>query len=156
VRTIALFFIVGLGGGMILGARVGKSGMETESYVKDINQYVETGDRISQARNGARRTLEGQLAMYQQIEPDVIALKALVERLISENSEYAAKYPAARSTTAKSGANFENTSKRAELLLQQIAVAKEIRSLPDQDSQRALYREKMTPILEAEERLDGH
>jgi len=41
------------------------------------------------------------------------------------------------------------------LLLKQIAVAKEIGTLQTEDTQLALYREKMLPILADEDRLDG-
>jgi hypothetical protein len=152
---LSIFLVVSIAGGMTIGALVGKSGAETEAYIADLALYREIGDRISQARNGAEQTIDGQLDMYRKIEPDVIALKPVIDRLRNENQDYATKYPAAHETTSSSAEAFEKTGKRDELLLKQIAVAKEIGTLQTHDAQIALYQEKMVPILTDEDRLDG-
>ncbi|WP_158941387.1 hypothetical protein [Granulicella sp. S190] len=144
-----------VGGAVLIGAQVGTSGGETESYIADLDLYRSLGDKISAARNGAPRTIEGQVAMYSQIEPDVHSLNLVVQRLETENRVYAAKYPAAQATTASSADAFENTRKRGQLLLQQIAIAKEIQGTQGHDAQLALYKEKMMPVLTAEDHLDG-
>lgn len=155
VRRLAIFATLASCGGMLLGAQVGISGEETESYIVDLAMYEHIGQNISDTRNGAEATIEAQLAMYQRIEPNVVALKPVVDRLKSENQVYAARYPAAHATTAASAENFVLTGKRDELLMQQIAVAKEIREVQGHDAQLAMYREKMMPVLAEEDHLDG-
>ena len=152
---LSFFLVISIAGGMTIGGLVGKSGSETEAYVADLALYRQIGDRISQARDSAEQTIAGQLDMYRKIEPDVVALKPVVDRLKDENQEYATKYPASRETNLSSEHTFEKTGKRDELLVKQIAVAKEIGTLPTEDAQLALYREKMLPILADEDRLDG-
>jgi hypothetical protein len=134
---------------------VGKSGSETEAYIADLALYRQIGDRISQARDSAGQTIAGQLDMYRKIEPDVVALKRILDRLKDENQEYATKYPAAQKTNSSLVAALEKTSKRDELLGEQITVAKEIGTLQTEDAQLALYRKKMLPILADEDHLDG-
>ena len=155
VIGLSIFAVLTLGGGMILGAQVGMSGAATESYIADLALYQNLGDQVSAARNAAPGTIEGQLAMYAQIESEVQSLNLVVERLKTENRAYAAKYPAAHATTTSSAEAFERTSKRGDLLLQQIAIAKEIGQVQGHDAQLALYRAKMMPVLTAEDRLDG-
>jgi hypothetical protein len=138
VIGLSIFAVLTLGGGMILGAQVGMSGAETESYIADLALYRSLGDKVSAARN-APGTIEGQLAMYAQIEPELRSLNLVVERLKTENRVYAMRYPAAQATTASSAEAFERTSKRGELLLQQIAIAKEIEQTQGHDAQLALY-----------------
>lgn len=155
IRRLCFFLLVSTAGGIVIGAQVGESGAQTEAYVADIATYSRIGDRISQARNKAENTIEGQLEMYEQIEPDVNALEPVTKRLIDENKIYSAKYPSAHDSNASSAAAFENTEKRCDLLLQQIAVAKDIARIRSQDDQLAEYREKMLPILKKEDELDG-
>jgi hypothetical protein len=155
VIGLSIFAVLTLGGGMILGAQVGMSGAETESYIADLALYRSLGDKVSAARNAASGTIEGQLAMYAQIEPELRSLSLVVERLKTENRVYAMRYPAAQATTTSSAEAFERTSKRGELLLQQIAIAKEIEQTQGHDAQLALYRAKMMPVLTAEDHLDG-
>ena len=152
---LSFFLVISIAGGMTIGGLIGKSGSETEAYVADLALYRQIGDRISQARDSAEQTIAGQLDMYRKIEPDVVALKPVVDRLKDENQEYATKYPASRETNSSSAQAFEKTGKRDELLLKQITVAKEIGTLQTEDAQLALYREKMLPILADEDRLDG-
>lgn len=64
VIGLSIFAVRTLGGGMILGAQVGMSGAETESYIADLALYRSLGDKVSAARNVAPATIEGQLAMY--------------------------------------------------------------------------------------------
>jgi hypothetical protein len=154
-RRLSFFLALSIAGGMTIGGLIGKSGAETEAYVADLALYRQIGDRISQARDSAEKTIAGQLDMYRKIEPDVVALKPVVDRLKDENHEYATKYPASRETNASSAQAFEKTGKRDELLVKQIAVAKEIGELQTEDAQLALYREKMLPILADEDRIDG-
>jgi hypothetical protein len=155
LQGLAIFSILSLAGGMLIGAMVGQSGMKTESYIDDIAVYASTGKRISQARSTAEQTIEGQLEMYRKIEADVVALKPVIDRLKEENAEYASRYPAAHQTTSDSAAAFARTGKRDELLLRQIAVAKEIENVVGHENQLAIYREKMMPILTAEDQIDG-
>jgi len=152
---LSIFLVVSIAGGMTIGGLIGKSGAETEAYVADLALYRQIGDRISQTRDRAEQTIAGQLDMYRKIEPDVVALKPVVDRLKDENQEYATKYPASRETNSSSAQAFEKTGKRDELLVKQIAVAKEIGTLQTEDAQLALYKEKMLPILADEDRLDG-
>lgn len=139
---------------MILGAQVGMSGAETETYIADIALYRSLGDKVSAARNSAPETIEGQLAMYAEIEPEVQSLNVVVERLKKENRAYAARYPAAQATTTGSAETFERTSKRGELLLQQIAIAKEIGQTRGHEAQLAIYQNRLMPVLSAEDHLD--
>jgi hypothetical protein len=154
VIGLSIFAVLTLGGGMILGAQVGMSGAETESYIADLALYRSLGDKVSAARNTAPGTIEGQLAMYAQIEPELRSLNLVVEKK-TENRVYAMRYPAAQATTTSSAEAFERTSKRGELLLQQIAIAKEIEQTQGHDARLALYRAKMMPVLTAEDHLDG-
>ncbi len=152
---LSIFLVVSIAGGMTIGALIGKNGAETEGYIADLALYSDIGNRISLTRNGAEQTIDGQLEMYRKIEPDVRALKPVIDRLKNENQDYATKYPAAHETNSSSAKAFEKTGKRDELLLKQIAVAKVIGTLPTHDAQIALYQEKMVPILADEDRIDG-
>jgi hypothetical protein len=156
IHRLGIFSALSLGGGMLLGAQVGQSGAETEAYVSDLAIYADIGQRISEARNGAEPNIEAQLAMYQEIDLDVLALQSIAARLKRENQEYAEKYPAAHATTTDSAEAFEKTSKRSELLLQQIAIARQISNAQGHDAQVAIYRVKMMPILAEEDQLDVH
>lgn len=154
-RRLAFFFAITTLSGGVIGGLVGKSGSETASYLVDIALYRDAGDRISMARNSAARTIADQISMYAKIEPDVQSFKAVVERLKTENRQYDSKYPSAHADTQVFADALVKAGRRGDLLLQQIAVAKQLAKTKSDAVRLMGYRDQMEPLLAQEDQLDG-
>jgi hypothetical protein len=137
----------------IVGSAIGKTGKETAEMVADLGEMSRIGDRISQARNAAARTVPAQIAMYNSIELDVGKFDTVLHRLQGELAVYEAKFPENHDEIGRSIHSIEVSLRRASILRQQISVAKEIAPL-DPTAQWAAWQGKMQPLLSAEDALD--
>jgi hypothetical protein len=136
----------------IVGFEIGTSGSETNSFVADIREMSSIGDRISQSRDSAGNTLPDQIAMYKSIEQDVEKLSSVLTRLRSEAKIFDQKYPAQRETNQKTIQSIEIGLKRASLLREQIAVAKDLEQL-DSTAQWDEWNTRMQPLVDNENAL---
>jgi chromosome segregation ATPase len=134
---------------------IGTSGAETNSLISDVDQMSRFGDRISNARNAAKRTVPAQVEMYKSIEPDVEQLNSVLTRLRNEYATYDNKYPSLHDTIAKALGGVETGLKRMNLLRQQIATAKELADIDDADEQFRKWQTQMQPLLDRESELDA-
>jgi hypothetical protein len=136
-----------------VGFGIGTSGNETHRLLSDEDQYTEIGKRISDQRNSAARTVPAQIAMYDRLEPDVRAFASICSALHAELAVLDGKYPSQHQTTEASLHNIDNGTKRADLLLQEIEVARRIASL-EQDQQWTVWKSDMLPLLDQENALN--
>jgi len=159
-RTIlrqAIFFtiLVTVAGG-VLGVLIASNGMEEGNFKQDLDQYDTLSQRISAARTAPTVTVDDDLAIYEIIERDVNSLKGLLERLTLEADVHDRKFPEHHETTQTTKNNLENSSKEVAFILQQIAVAKDIRTLPTTDERINAWDQKMRPLISAENQLPGN
>lgn len=140
--------------GAILGAKVGASGAATDAYIADLAQYRLYGKQLSDARNAAAETVPAQIAMYSTITSDVDRLQPVADRLVSEARQYEDRYPASQKVMNENIAVFQQTSKRCDLLRQQIRIADALAPMPP-DQQLQEWRARMIPVLKNEDALDG-
>jgi hypothetical protein len=138
-----------------VGNGIGTSGAETNSLIADADQMSRLGERISNARNAAERTVPAQVEMYKSIEPDVEQLSSVLTKLQGEWAIYERKYPSQHETVAKTLRAIETGVKRMALLHQQIAAAKEIGNVDDADEQFRVWQTTMQPLLDRENELDS-
>ena len=136
-----------------VGYAIGNSGNETRHLLADEDRYSEIGKRIGQQRNSAASTVPAQIAMYDKLEPDVRAYATICAMLHSELTVYDEKYPAQHHGTEASLRNVDNEAKRADLLLQEIQVARRISSLDD-TQQWTVWQSDMKPLLDQEDALN--
>lgn len=155
VRRSIFFAALFIGTAVLVGAEIGISGAETNSLLSDIDQMSRLGDRISNARNAAERTVPAQLQMYKSIEPDVQQLSSVLIKLRDEYAIYDNKYPSQHDTVTKTLSGVETGIKRMALLRQQIATAKEISEVDDADEQFRMWQTKMQTLLDRENALDS-
>jgi hypothetical protein len=138
----------------LVGVAIGKNRREAAQLVTDLGEMRVIGKRISAARSNVVRTVESHVEMYKKIEPDVVALKAVMERLKDELAIYDSKFPAQHSDTMASVASVETGIKRMKLLTEQVAVAKQIELLSD-TSQLSAWQSRMQPLLDRERERVG-
>lgn len=155
VRRSIFFAALFIGTAVLVGAEIGISGAETNSLLSDIDQMSRLGDRISNARNTAERTVPAQLQMYKSIEPDVQQLSSVLIKLRDEYAIYDNKYPSQHDTVTKTLSGVETGIQRMALLRQQIATAKEISEVDDADEQFRMWQTKMQTLLDRENALDS-
>lgn len=152
IRSI-VFALLFLGAAAIVGFEIGKSGRESAQMTADFEKMSQVGRRISLARNGAAHTIPANIDMYRSIETDVQELDAILRRLRTELDVYDAKFPDQHEGTTKSMAAIELGIRRLALLKQQIAVAKEIDTIPPA-AQWKDWQARMQPLLQEEGDLD--
>jgi hypothetical protein len=138
----------------IVGNAIGSSGKEAVQMASDSREMSQIGDRISQARSAVTQTIPSHLEMYKSIETDVQKFDTTLRRLQTDLAVYDGKFPNQRDETAKSIHAIEIGLKRAGLLKQEIAAAREIESL-DPTLQWSAWQTKMQPLLDAERTLDN-
>jgi len=136
-----------------VGAAVGKSGSETADLLADLHEMTEVGNRITQARSHLEPTVPARIVMYKQIEPDVQLFAAVLLRLQAEYSTFDDKFPSQHARTLKGLDSINIGLKRAALLQQQIAVAREIETM-DPAPRLQAWKERMQPLLDAEASLN--
>jgi hypothetical protein len=136
-----------------VGYGIGTSGYETRRLLADEGRYVEIGKRITEQRNSAASTVPAQIAMYDKMEPDVRAYAAICATLHSELTVFDGKYPNQHQTTEASLHNIDSEARRADLLLQEIGVARRIASLDDAQ-QWNVWKSDMQPLLDREDALN--
>lgn len=155
VRRSMFFAALFIGTAVLVGTQIGASGAETNNLISDIDQMSRLGDRISNARNAAERTVSAQVEMYKSIEPDVERLSLVLTRLREEYATYDSKYPSQHETVTTTMVGVEKGAKRMNLLRQQITIAKEIANVDDADGQFRMWQTKMQPLLDRENELDS-
>jgi hypothetical protein len=154
LRASIVLTVLTLTAAGLVGVAIGKSRREAKQLEADLGEIGVIGQRISAARSNVERTVESYVQMYKKVEPDVIALKVVMERLKDELAVFDSKFPAQHTTTMASVANIETGLKRMKLLTEQIAVAKQIELVPD-TSQFSAWQSRMQPLLDREEELDS-
>ena len=136
-----------------LGVGIGTSGAETHRFVTDLQLMSTIGDRISKARDSAALTVPAQIDMYKSIEADVSAWDSVLRRVRAEADVYNSKYPD-QNEGSKIVKSVEIGLKRADLLRQQIAIAKEIEPL-ESNARWNAWRTRMEPLIDSENTLDA-
>lgn len=136
-----------------VGYAIGTSGNETRQLLVDEDRYTKIGDRISEQRNAAAKTITAQIVMYDKLEPDVHAFAAICGTLHKELAIYDEKYPSQHQTTETALHNIDNGSKRATLLLEQIEVARRL-SFLSEARQWSAWQSEMQPLLDQENALN--
>lgn len=149
IVIVVLFFVVSA----IVGTAIGQNGAEAAQLNADLEHMPAVGKRISKARTAVEATIPSYVQMYKAIEPDVQDFESTLHRLKTEWGMYDAKFPEQHQQTYKSIVAVETGLRRAELLKQQIAVARQIESL-DPSHQWAVWQSQMLPLLAREDALD--
>jgi hypothetical protein len=149
--VFALLFLITAS---IVGYAVGNSGRETQQMITDINLQVSLANRIGDQRKSAEKIVPAQIAMYDKLETDVRAYSSVCKKLQGEWTVYDGKYPASHKTTETSLHDVNIEVKRADLLLKQIQVARQLRSINDADQQWVGWKNDMQPLLDEENALD--
>jgi hypothetical protein len=137
----------------LFGWLIGKNRKQLRALNVDLAQYSAIGDKISKARNEAGDTIADYVRMYESIEPDVVALQSCSSRLIGELGDYDTEFPEYHAQTAKSIANVSNTQRRMMLLMKQIGVAKNVKTM-EPDEQKAAWLGELVPLTQEEDKLD--
>lgn len=150
-RTI-FFGVVFIVIGAFVGHAIGTSGAQTNQFIEDVERASQLNKRINQARTSAERTIPAQIGMYRSIAADVVEWEALLRQLRAELATYDEKYPAQHESTAKLIKSVELGLNRANLLQQQIKVAKEMESLPV-SAQWDAWQNQMQPLVNQEDAL---
>jgi hypothetical protein len=123
-------------------------------YNADVDREVNLARKIGSARNTIANTIESNLHMYKSIEPDVEEYESVLVRLKNEITNYDGTFPEQHQQTAKNITIFDNELRRAQLLKQQIGVAKEI-GAAEPSEQLSIWRMRMQPLLNDEDTLDN-
>ena len=152
LRVSVIFVLLFVTTAAIVGWAIGKTGSETAQLIADLHEMSRIGKRISEARNSVQPNVPDHIVMYKEIEPDVQSFDVVLRRLRAELPIYDDKFPAQHESTLRSIDSINVGLKRASLLLQQIAVAKEIERL-DPDPRFVAWKERMQPLLDAEHSL---
>lgn len=146
---VPLFIVIAT----IVGAAIGKSGSETSALLADLREMSRVGDRITEARSHVEPTVPAHVVMYKQIEPDVQLFATVLFRLQAEYSVFDDRFPSQHESTLKSMESINIGFRRAALLQQEIAVAREIETLDPAPRVQA-WKERMQPLLDEETSLD--
>jgi hypothetical protein len=136
-----------------VGYAIGTSGKETHQLLVDEDLYFEIGKRITEQRSSAANNVPAQIAMYDKLEPDVRDYATICATLHDELTVFDGKYPGQHQTTEASLHSIDNEAKLADLLLQEIAVARRIGSLDDAQQWTA-WQSDMNPLLQQEDALN--
>jgi hypothetical protein len=147
---VALFLVTAT----IVGMAIGTSGKETGQLLADSEARLRIAKTISEARDTAAQTIPAQIEMYKEIEPVVQVYGDVLRRMQVELPVYDEKFPTAHDKTLRSIRSVDLELKRADLLKQQIGVARDI-ELFDPAAQKSTWRERMQPLLDAETDLDS-
>jgi hypothetical protein len=150
LAVAAIFFAIS----GIVGWGIGRNGAEMTQLIRDGERASALGHRISEARTAADRTVPSHIAMYEKIEPDVQEWEAALGRLKNDWTVYDGKFPEQHQQTMGYLASIGIGLRRAALLKEQIAVAKAIKSL-DEQQQWTVWQNHMQPLLAAEDALDN-
>ncbi|HYM78777.1 MAG TPA: zinc ribbon domain-containing protein [Candidatus Dormibacteraeota bacterium] len=153
LRVATIFVLLFVATSAIVGWTIGKTGSETAQLIADFHEMSAIGKRISQARNSVEPDVPDYIVMYKEIEADVQSFDAVLRRLQAELPVYDDKFPQQHENTLKSIDSVNIGLKRASLLLQEIAVAKDIERL-DPHPRFLAWKERMQPLLDAETSLD--
>jgi hypothetical protein len=140
--------------GVIVGTAIGTSGAQTNQFIADSEHASQIATHISQARTSAANTVPAQIEMYKSIEADVQAWSLSLRQMRRELDIYDQKYPAQHESTANVIQSIEIGLKRADLLRQQIMIAKEIEPL-DSSQQWSAWSARMQPLLNQEDALES-
>jgi hypothetical protein len=142
-----------IGAGVTIGAVIGTSGAQTNEFLADSERGGQLVDKISQARTSAERTISGQIAMYKLIENDVQDWNLTLKKVREDLGILDQKYPSQHDSTQTVIRKIDNGLRRAALLQQQIAAAKEIEQL-DTSEQWNAWQIRMKPLRDQEIALD--
>lgn len=153
LRRSAFFVLLFVATAAVLGREVGKDGRETGQLIADFSEMSRVGGRISEARNSVEPTVPAHIVMYKRMESDVHDFEAVLKRIQAELPAYDEKFPDQHQQTLKNIDSIEIGLKRAALLQQQIAVARDIESL-DPIPRFQAWEKRMLPLLDAETALD--
>ena len=136
-----------------IGYFIGISGSETQHLLADLNKYAEIAKRIGEQRNAAEPNVAAHIAMYDKLEPDVQAYSTICSVLHSELVVYDGKYPAQHTNTETTLHEVDREANRADLLLQEIKVARGMKFL-DIVQQWTAWDSNMKPLLAQEDALN--
>jgi hypothetical protein len=153
LRRSAFFVLLFVATAAVVGAKVGKDGREAGQLIADFREMSRIGHRISSARNSVEPNVPAQIVMYKQIEPEVRDFDAVLKRIQAELPVYDEKFTDQHEQILKSIDSINLGLKRASLLQQQIAVARDIESL-DPAPRIQAWKDRMQPLLDAETALD--
>jgi hypothetical protein len=151
--TSTVFILLYLGLAALLGSVIGQNRAEAIQFNVDVDRQKSLADHITKARNAVSNTIPSHLAMYSEIEPDVKGYSLTLSRVRADLDKYDNKFPAQRDATHKYIASIEKEIRRSNLLTKQIAVAKQI-GLLDENQQWAVWQSEMMPLLKEEDALD--
>jgi hypothetical protein len=151
--TSVVFILLYLGLAAFLGSIIGQYRAEAIQFNFDGNHQRELADRITKTRNAVTNTIPSYLAMYAAIEPDVKDYSSTLSRLREDLGKYDDKFPAQNEATHKYIASIEREIRRSDLLAKQIAAAKRI-GLLDEEQQWTVWQSDMVPLLKEEDGLD--
>jgi hypothetical protein len=136
-----------------IGYFIGISGSETQHLLADLNKYAEIAKRIGEQRNAAEPNVAAHIAMYDKLEPDVQAYSTICSVLHGELVVYDGKYPAQHTNTETTLHEVDREANRADLLLQEIKVARGMKFL-DIVQQWTAWDNNMKPLLAQEDALN--
>jgi len=146
----ALFAVIGVCAGYAIAA----NGIEVSNYLRDLRQLRTLSERIAAARATTDDgSIDEKLATYETIEPDANTQKDLLQRALGETDAYNEKFSEPNKNLQTAKENLEAQSKQLDLLLQQIAVAKELRTLASDADKPTEWSKKMKPLIDAEDEL---
>jgi len=153
LRRSAIFALLFIVIASLVGAKIGMDGREIGQLIYDLHEMSRISKRISRARNQVERNVPAHIAMYKELEPDVDAFGAVLEKLDAELPTYDDKFPNEHQQTLRTMNSVRIGLERAKLLEQQIAVARDIENL-DSAARWQAWQERMQPLLDAETALD--
>ncbi len=136
-----------------IGYFIGISGSETQHLFADLNKFAEIAKRIGEQRNAAEPNVAAHIAMYDKLGPDVQAYSTICSVLHSELVVYDEKYPAQHNNTETTLHEVDREANRADLLLQEIKVARRMEYL-DVVQQWTAWDSDMKPLLAQEDALN--
>lgn len=136
-----------------IGYFIGVSGSETQRLITDLNKYAEIAKRIGAQRNAAEPNVAAHVAMYDKLEPDVQSYARICSALHDELVVYDGKYPAQHKNTEATLHEVDREANRANLLLQEIKVARAMKYL-DVVQQWTFWDSNMKPLLAQEDALN--
>ena len=143
-----LFFIISA----TVGTAIGQNRVEASQLEADLGRMAAVGDRMTKTRSAVDATIPSYVQMYKAIEPDVEDFELTLLRLRAELDVYDAKFPNQHPQTLKTIAGVETGLRRAALLKQQIAAAKQIEFFGSSE-QWTLWQSQVQPLLDKEDAL---
>lgn len=136
-----------------IGYSIGVSGSETQRLITDLDKYAEIAKRIGEQRNAAEPNIAAHVAMYDKLEPAVQSYARICSALHDELVVYDGKYPAQHKNTEATLHEVDREANRANLLLQEIKVARAMKYL-DVVQQWTFWDSNMKPLLAQEDALN--